>query len=317
MRWLIYGAGNIGCLYAARLARAGEDVAVLARGARAERIREAGIVLEDARTSERTTTSVRVVGQLGGEFDVVLVALPKPAIAAVLPALATDATPSVVFFGNNAAGPDAMIDALGIDRVLLGFPGAAAVPSGDAIRFVITSAREQTTTIGEITGARSERVRAIGASLSRAGFPVAISTDVDAWLKTHAAEILPTAGALYRAGSVEQLARSRETQRLMLRAIREGHAVLRKSGVGITPKIHRLFGWLPERLLMFAMRRRLSDPAAAIKVGHAEQARDEIALLAQEFRALIDAASIPTPSLDALLPPARSKQSVAPAAENS
>lgn len=32
-----------------------------------------------------------------------------------------------MFFGNNAAGPGEMTEALGRDQVLLGFPGAAAV----------------------------------------------------------------------------------------------------------------------------------------------------------------------------------------------
>ncbi len=34
MRILIYGAGNIGCLYAAKRAQSGQDVAILARGDR-------------------------------------------------------------------------------------------------------------------------------------------------------------------------------------------------------------------------------------------------------------------------------------------
>ena len=82
-------------------------------------------------TGERTTTSPEVVVRLDPDdaYDVVLVILPKHRIAEVLPVLAAnDRTPSVMFFGNNAAGPDAMIDAIGRDRVLLGFPGAAAAP---------------------------------------------------------------------------------------------------------------------------------------------------------------------------------------------
>jgi hypothetical protein len=78
VRFLVYGAGNIGSLYAARLAQSSQEVAILARGTRLDP--------DDA-------------------YDVVLVTLPKHRIAEVLPVLAANhRTPSVMFFGNNAAG---------------------------------------------------------------------------------------------------------------------------------------------------------------------------------------------------------------------
>ncbi len=43
VRILVYGAGNIGSLYAARLAQSSQDVAILARGTRLEQIRQQGI----------------------------------------------------------------------------------------------------------------------------------------------------------------------------------------------------------------------------------------------------------------------------------
>jgi len=303
MRFLVYGAGNIGSLYAARLAQSSQDVAILARGTRLEQIRQQGIELEDGVTGERTTVSPEVVARLDPDdaYDVVLVILPKHRIAEVLPALAANhRTPSVMFFGNNAAGPDAMIDAIGRDRVLLGFPGAAAVPRGDAIRYVITSAREQPTTIGELDGSKSARIVAIASALRGAGFPVSVSKNMDAWLKTHVAKVLPTVCALYQAGGKpEQLARSDEALRLMLRSIREGFQVLRANGVPITPGNHRVLEWLPESLLLFLMRRMLKSETTAIKLGHAEQGRAEWQLLAKEFRLLIEQADVPTPSIDA------------------
>ena len=100
-----------------------------------------------------------------------------------------------------------MTDALGHDRVLLGFPGAAAVPHEDAIRYVITSAREQPTTLGELDGSKSARIGAIASALEASGFPVSVSANIDAWLKTHVAKILPTVCTLFQAGGhPEQLA---------------------------------------------------------------------------------------------------------------
>jgi 2-dehydropantoate 2-reductase len=304
MRILIYGAGNIGCLYAAKLTQSGQDVTILARGERIETLRSRGITLENGISGERTTTSVCIVDRLDAadEYDLILVVLPKPARDQVLPILAANEdTPNVMFFGNDAAGPEPMISALGHERVLLGFPGAAAVPHDDAIRYVVTSRQEQPTTIGEPDGEHSERIKAIARVLKGAGFPVSICTNMDAWLKTHAAKILATAGALYYAGGhAGQLATNNEALRLMVRAIRESLAVLRANGIPITPPNHRVLQWLPESPIVFIMKRMFSSETMAIKVGHAEHAQQEFQRLAQEFRDLNTATRLPTPTMDRL-----------------
>ena len=304
MRILIYGAGNIGCLYAAKLARSGEDVTILARGDRYDTLRDHGITLENGVSGDRMTTSVSVVDRLdpGDAYDLLLVALPGPAVAEVLPIIAANGrTPSVMFFGNNASGSEAMIPALGRERILLGFPGAAAIPHDRVIRYVITSRREQPTTIGELDGRRSERIAAFAGALEGAGFPAAICTNMDAWLKTHVAKILPTAGALlYAGGHAQRLATNREALRLMVRAIREGLAVLRANDIPITPSNHRVLQWLPESLIMFIMKRMFSGETIAIKVGHVEHAHRELQLLAKEFRSLNTATRLPTPAMDRL-----------------
>ena len=305
MRILVFGAGNIGCLYAALLARSGQDTTILARGDRLTDLRRRGITLENGGSGERTTHSVSVVDRLDptDPYDLVLVALPSEALAEVLPTLAgNERTPSVIFFGNHVAGPDRMISALGKERVLLGFPGAAAIPHDGALRYVITSRREQPTTIGELDGTRSARVAAIAQVFERAGFPSSICGNMDAWLKTHVAKILPTAAALFYAGGrVEQLAANDEAIRLMVRAIREGLAILRANDIPIIPSNHRVLQWLPDSLLVFVMKRMLRGETMAIKVGHAADAHREFNALAQDFRAIDGATRVPTPALDQLL----------------
>ena len=304
MRILVYGAGNIGCLYAAKLAQSGRDVVILARGDRFNALLEHGITLESGLSGQRMTISIPVVDSLEPEetYDLVLVVLQKPAIAEVLPILAaSDRTPSVMFFGNNASGPEPMISALGRERVLLGFPGAAAIPHGEAIRYVITSRREQPTTIGEVDGGRSERIGQIAGALEEAGFPTSICVNMDAWLKTHVAKIVPTGGALFYAGGhIEQIVTYDEAVRLMVRAIREGFKVLRANDIPITPSNHRVLQWLPESLIVFLMKHMFSSETMSIKVGHAADARREFQLLAHEFEALNVARGLPTPAMNRL-----------------
>jgi len=301
---LVYGAGNIGCLYAARLCESGNDVSVLARGKRLAAIRARAIVLKDGRTGERTSARVKAVEELLAEdpYDLIIVALPWVRVPEVLRCLAANQkTPAVMFFGNNAAGARDVTDALGRERVLLGFPGAAGVHEDNAIRYLVLSKREQPTTVGEVDGSRSKRVEAIADTLRVAGFPIAICSNMDAWLKTHAMEIVPTACALYMAGGDRMhLAKNEEALRLLIRATREGHRVLRSLGVPVTPAIHRVFEWLPERLLVFVIRRMLRSEDAAIKIGHADSARDEMKFLGDDVRRLARRSAVVTPAMDRL-----------------
>ncbi len=304
MKVLIYGAGNIGQIYAGKLQESGQDVTVLARGERFDELRDRGIVLEDFHTGERTAVRVHVIQHLAAEdaFDLVLVPLPKTRVAEVLPPLSNSpSTPNILFFGHNAAGPQAMIDAVGRERVLFGFPGAAGIPHGGAIRYLVTTRQEQPTTIGELDGSRSERVEEFAEMFETAGFPAAICPDMDAWLKTHVAEVVPTANALNRAGGDRMtLGEDRETLRLMVRAIREGFRVLRALGVPVTPSHHRIFEWIPEPLLIWIARRQILSDDAAIKIGHAPAAQAEMRLLGDEFRGLAKQTPVQTPAIDIL-----------------
>jgi 2-dehydropantoate 2-reductase len=304
MKILVYGAGNIGSLFAARLKESGQDVSILARGGTLARIRERGIELDNFVTGVKSTTPIDAIERLGPDdaYDLVLVILPKYRISEVLPVLAENRkTPSIMFMCNNAAGPGEMVRVLGPDRVLLGFPGAAGVADGGVIRYLITSAREQPTTIGEVHGRRSSRIEAIGDALKGAGFPVAICSNMDAWLKTHVAEISPTANALYMAGGDHhQLAGDRQAMQLMLRAIREGYRVLKALGIAITPSHHRVFEWIPEPLLLALMKRMIRSDETSIKFGHAHQARKEMKIIADEFRELARKTSVSTPAMNRL-----------------
>jgi 2-dehydropantoate 2-reductase len=305
MKILFYGAGVMGSLYAAKLQESGQDVSILARGQRLADLREHGIVLEDGSTGTRTTTRVNVVERLEPEdaYDLVVVMMPKDYIPDVLPVLAANRqTPNVLFVCNNAAGPDDMIAALGRERVLLGFVGAGGIREGHLVRYVIESERGQPTTFGELDGRTTPRLEQVVAAFKGAGFPVAICANMDAWLKTHVAEISPTANAVYLAGGDNyRLARTRDGVVLMIRAIREGYKVLQALGIPITPSNHKIVNWIPEPLLVPLVRKMLANKDVELKAtGHANAARHEMKQIADEFRTLARKTSVPTPAMDRL-----------------
>ena len=304
MKILFYGAGVIGSLYAAQCKESGQEVSILARGQRLADIRKYGIVLEDVNTGNESTTWVNVVEQLNPEdaYDLVVIMMPKNHIPEILPILAANRnTPNVLFMVNNVAGPDEMISVLGRKRVLFGFPGAGGTRKGHVVRYRIVSARQQPTTFGEIDGSTTARLEQIAGVFKDAGFPVAINSQMDAWLKTHVAEVSPMANALFMAGGDNyRLARTRDAIVLMIRAIREGYKVLKELNIPIVPNRHKILKWIPEPVLVALMRRIFKSKQMADLIGHAHAARNEMKQIDGEFKILARSTSIPTTALDRL-----------------
>src|SRR5689334_6735862 len=77
MKICIYGAGAVGGLIAARLARSGNDVSVVARGAHLEAIRRDGLRVRDRASGREEAVKLRAeedAGRLGPQ-DYVIVAV--------------------------------------------------------------------------------------------------------------------------------------------------------------------------------------------------------------------------------------------------
>jgi 2-dehydropantoate 2-reductase len=204
MRILVYGAGVQGSLYAARLTESGHDVALLARGDRLVELRARGIMLEDILTGLTTTTFVPIVECLesGDAFDLVLIPVRREQVESVLPVLAAAKNvPVLCFMHNHAGGSTSLAKAVGVDRVLLGFPGAGgARSSGGVVRYGLIA--QQPTTIGELDGRITLRLRLrrVADAFRAAGFRTAMSRHMDAWLTAHAVFVTALSGALYRQG---------------------------------------------------------------------------------------------------------------------
>ena len=320
MKILVYGAGVQGSVYAARLQEVGHTVALLARGRRLAELREHGVTLEETTTGRRTTTRVELVERLAPDdaFDLIVVPMRKHQVAAVLPILASNRhTPSILFLHNNAGGFGELTAALGRERVLVGFPGASGTLRDGVVHYHLLPGWQQPTTLGEIDGRETPRLASIVGALTDAGFPVATSTTMDAWLKTHVAWFNPIANAFYMAGEdLGRLTRTRDALVLLVRAVREGLRVLRARDIPVTPPVFNVFDRLPEPLLVAALRRLLGSHEATTNLApHLAAVRDEMRHLGGEFQVLARAAALPTPALDRLY--AHSDTAVAPVAAGS
>ena len=299
-RMLVIGAGVNGSICAVGLFTAGFDVTVLARGKRYEEIRDGGIVIEDPFKNTRSHTEVPVINRLDAEdsYDYILVVIRKNQVADLLPVLALNRSPNVVFMVNNPSGPYEFTRVLGKERVMLGFVFGAGKRDGSVIR-AIRGVRGIATPFGEIDGRITPRLTRLVGILCQAGLKSKTSTDISDELATHAALVAPIAHLLIRHDCHSYaLARSTADLRLLVDAWREILDVLRATGVKIIPPSINIIRIIPRFLLVAALRPLFSTKFAEVGAGwHCSQAPDEMRQLGIEVLALVEKSGLPVAAI--------------------
>jgi 2-dehydropantoate 2-reductase len=304
MNILVYGAGVIGSVYAARLQRAGYNVTLLARGRRAASLRTQGILLENASTGQRTTTHISVIDHLAPKdtYDVVLVTVRMDQLASILPMLAINhQIPTVLFMLNNPLGIQ-QYEILGLQRVVLGFPSVGGTRQDEVIRYILI--RQQQTTLGEVDGRVTPRLQQLATAFKKAGFSVALSPDMQAWLKTHAIFVSCISAALTTTeGDSVRLGHTRKSVVMMVQAIREGFMALKAQGTPISPfNLKVLFLWMPRWFAVLYWQYALRTTVGTLAIApHAHAARDEMYQVARDIMAQLQTSSVSTPTLRHLL----------------
>ena len=271
MNILVYGAGVLGSLYAARLRCAGHRVTLLARGERSADLKKYGLALENMISGQKTFTRVAIVDRLDPEeaYDLALVPIRKGELKEVLPALAANRRiPSVLFMVCAASSPDEMADALGRERVLVGYAGAWGGRVGPLVRYALAPPLLLKTVIGPIDGRASSRLKELRKTFREAGFPTDTTSRIDAWLKTQAAWFGPAAQILCRReGVIDELAARPNSVRQTVRAIREGFATLGALRIPVTgPFWVRAHAWMPEPILSALWRKVLRTETVRINL---------------------------------------------------
>lgn len=278
-----YRAGVLGTLYAGRRTGAGHEVQIVACGTRAGQIRRDGLELEDVLTGQRWTQRVAGLDSPAASdpaCDLVLVLVRREQLGDLSEPLAAMSAPTVLVMTN--LGARTLVASLG-PRLLLGFPGAGGSFDGSLVRYLLV--RRQPTTVGEPEEAMSARLADVDLLFSGAGFRVAQTGHIDAWLHTHAAFITPLeAGVLRAGGHPAALANSRKDLDLAVRATQEGFAALQALGFPIVPNALRALYALPRQMAVRYWRRPLRGPLGRISLGpQANSGTVELAVLAAEL----------------------------------
>ena len=289
-----------GSICAVGLYTAGFDVTILARGKRYEEIRDGGIVIEDPFKDTRSNTKVPVINRLDPDdsYDYILIVVRKNQVRDLLPVLALNRSPNVVFMVNNPSGPDEFTEVLGKERVMLGFVFGAGKRDGSVIR-AIRGLAWIATPYGEINGRITPRLTRLVGILCQAGLKSRTSTNISDELATHAALVAPFAHLLIQHGcDTYALARSTADLGLLVDALRETLDVLRATGFKIIPSSTNIVRIIPRFVLVAALRTLLSTKFAEVGAGwHCSQAPDEMYQLGVELMALVEKSGLPAPAI--------------------
>src|SRR5438270_1750520 len=248
----VVGAGAIGGLLGAHLARSGQEVILVARGAHLAAMRDRGITVrregEEFVAHPRCTDDVRAVG----DADVVFITLKAHTIPPVAPrigeALREDAT--VVGAMNGIPWwyfPDRHLESVDPGGVI-----ARSIPRGQVVGCVVYPAATivepgvieheegDRFSLGEPDGSKSERAQSIAAMLTNAGFKAAVQTRLrsEIWLKLLGNATLNPVSALTGA-TLSEMFQSDDSRALVRKLMEEVAAVAAAIEVEIPISIER------------------------------------------------------------------------------
>jgi len=178
MRIAVVGAGGVGGYFGAKLARAGESVVMLARGAHLEAIRRDGIRVRSVPEGE-SVAKVDAVDSFAGQppVDMALFCVKsfdtRSAAEALRPVVGSST--GVVSLQNGVDNEETLDEVLG-RGVALG--GAAYVFASIASPGVITHTFAGRIVFGEMDGRASDRATQLRDALAGAAVPVELTSDI-------------------------------------------------------------------------------------------------------------------------------------------
>ncbi|MGI8689175.1 MAG: 2-dehydropantoate 2-reductase [Thermomicrobiales bacterium] len=241
MKIAIVGAGAIGGYLGAKLALAGEDVTLIARGPHLAAIQQYGLKLITPDGTEATATGARAMSDMAkaGQQDVVFLTLKTHSVPAVAPAMrALDGPDTMVVTMQNGipwwyfrkhggpyegtrietVDPGGIVEAnTEIDRVIASvvYPAAELAAPG-----VVRHIEGDRFSLGELDGVKTERIQMLAQTLIRAGLKAPIRPRIRAeiWVKLWGNLAFNPISALTRATLVDicQYPPTRDLARTMM-----------------------------------------------------------------------------------------------------
>jgi len=259
MKFLIAGAGAIGAYLGARLAQAGFDVTLFARGPHLRAMQEHGVRVRSVEGDFQTQP--RIVGSLdeAGPADVVFLGVKAHSLTQLAPHLKPVLGPdtTVVSMQNGIPwwyfqGFGGQWDGLRLERIDPGGVISAAIEArrivGSIVYFsteiyepgVVQHIEGNRISLGEPDGSRSERCRRIAEALVTAGLRCPITTHIrqEIWVKILGNASLNPVSALTRA-TLAQMLRDPGVAEVIRKIMQEVEAVSKKLGMELSVTVEQ------------------------------------------------------------------------------
>jgi 2-dehydropantoate 2-reductase len=261
MKFLIAGAGAIGAYIGARMAHAGFDVTLFARGPHLRAMQEHGVQLKSADADGDFSVRPRIVGSLEevGPVDVVFLGVKAHALPQLAPQLKPVLGPETTVVSTQNGIPwwyfqgfGGEWDGLRLERVDPGGVIASAIDARSVVGSIVYFATEISSpgviqhiegnriSLGEPDGTRSDRVRKIAETLIASGLRCPVTTRIrhEIWVKVLGNASFNPVSALTRA-TLAQMARDPGVASVIRDIMLEVEAVSQKLGMELPVSIEQ------------------------------------------------------------------------------
>jgi 2-dehydropantoate 2-reductase len=259
MKFLIAGAGAIGAYMGARLAQAGFDVTLFARGPHLRAMQEHGVRVRSVEGDFQTQP--RIVGSLdeAGQADVVFLGVKAHSLTQLAPHLKPVLGPDTTVVSTQNGIPwwyfqgfGGQWDGLRLERIDPGGVISAAIEArrivGSIVYFsteiyepgVVQHIEGNRISLGEPDGSRSERSRRIAEALVTSGLRCPITTHIrqEIWVKILGNASLNPVSALTRA-TLAQMLRDPGVAEVIRKIMQEVEAVSKKLGMELSVSVEQ------------------------------------------------------------------------------
>jgi 2-dehydropantoate 2-reductase len=257
MKFLIAGAGAIGAYIGARMAQAGFDVTLFARGPHLGAMQEQGVRIKSSEGDFVARPTIASSLEEVGPVDVVFLGVKAHSLPQLAPHLGPVLGPDTTVVSTQNGIPWWYFQGFGgeweglrLERVDPGGVISSAIETKRVVGSIIYFATEiaapgvihhtegNRITLGEPDGTRSDRIRVLAESLIASGFRCPITTRIrqEIWVKVLGNASFNPVSALTRATLV-QIARDPGTSSVIRSMMQEVEAVSHKLGMELPVSI--------------------------------------------------------------------------------
>ena len=228
----------IGGQFVYALLKSGNDVTVIARGAWKGTLEKDGLRIRHYIQKKDTTDHPRVLEKPDGQrYDIAFAVMQYRQMENILEDLATVNSPVVVLVGNNLSVSEMESRILRATaspkEVLFGFGSTAGTRENGKLTTVHTG--DGKLTVGKAhTEATAEEKVLLKRLFNGSKMSVSWCDDMDAWLKYHAAFILPVVYLCYKTGC-DLKKSTKEERKLLLDAVGDAYHLLMELGYPVRP----------------------------------------------------------------------------------